>query len=196
MPPAYMPPTLTERIALTGAEPVTLAEAKAQLRVIDDEESGYIEALLAVAREAAEDMTGRAFAPQEFRSIYPRAGEFGESPASLAVTRAPFVGLEELHYRRADGTLALYQGIVRVGRAGHGAIIDWTPPADFDATHPAPVELTFSAGYATVPAAVRQAILLLVAHLFETRTPVHAGAMTECPLTVAHLLNRYRMPNA
>ena len=58
-------------------------------------------------------------------------------------------------------------------------------------------EVAFTAGYGDepedVPAPIRQALLLLVAHWFERREPVVLGAAPqEVPATVAGLLLPYR----
>ena len=59
------------------------------------------------------------------------------------------------------------------------------------------IEIAFVAGYgnsaAFVPAAIRQAILLLVAHWHEHREPVAIGAANaSVPSTVSDLLHPYR----
>ena len=59
------------------------------------------------------------------------------------------------------------------------------------------IEIAFVAGYgdaaADVPAPIRQAILLLVAHWHEHREPVEIGAAKPpCPSTVSELLQPYR----
>ena len=61
------------------------------------------------------------------------------------------------------------------------------------------IEVAFTAGYgpaaADVPAPVRQAILLLVAHWYEHRSPLEQGARPEpVPTMVSELLAAYRTP--
>ena len=60
------------------------------------------------------------------------------------------------------------------------------------------IEIQFTAGFGAaatdVPAPLRQAILLLVAHWYENREPVVAGiAATRFPDAVIGLLEPYRM---
>jgi uncharacterized phiE125 gp8 family phage protein len=59
------------------------------------------------------------------------------------------------------------------------------------------IEIAFTAGYgpvaADVPAPIRQAILLLIAHWYEHRSPLEDGIHTEpLPNMVSELLAPYR----
>ena len=59
------------------------------------------------------------------------------------------------------------------------------------------IEIAFTAGYgeavADVPAPIRQAVLLLVAHWYEHREPIEIGAAhTRIPHMVSELLQPYR----
>lgn len=55
------------------------------------------------------------------------------------------------------------------------------------------VAVTFTAGYATVPAAIKTAVLMLVAHWFANRETVNVGnIVSELPFSVAALIEPYR----
>jgi uncharacterized phiE125 gp8 family phage protein len=61
------------------------------------------------------------------------------------------------------------------------------------------IEIDFTAGYgdaaADVPAPMRQALLLLVAHWYEHRCPIEVGAPDMViPAVVSDLLAPYRVP--
>ena len=61
------------------------------------------------------------------------------------------------------------------------------------------IEVAFTAGFgdaaADVPAPIRQAILLLIAHWYEHRTPLEIGAQAQpVPDMVGELLGPYRSP--
>ncbi len=60
------------------------------------------------------------------------------------------------------------------------------------------IEIDFTAGYGAtpshVPAPIRQALLLLVAHWYERRDPIEVGSPeTVIPQPVSQLLDLYRM---
>ncbi len=61
------------------------------------------------------------------------------------------------------------------------------------------IEIDFTAGFGAaaddVPAPIRQAILMLVSHWFETREPVAIGTPAlEMPFTVSQMIAPYRRP--
>jgi uncharacterized phiE125 gp8 family phage protein len=73
-----------------------------------------------------------------------------------------------------------------------------TPPWPRPGLSALGIEIAFTAGYgnvaSAVPAPLRQALLLLVAHWYEHREPVHiGGAVVAVPDTIASLLAPYRM---
>ncbi|MDJ0931825.1 head-tail connector protein [Breoghania sp.] len=60
-------PTLS--ISPPAAEPISLAEAKAFLRIDHDDEDGLIEALISAARIRVESITGRALMSQGYHTV-------------------------------------------------------------------------------------------------------------------------------
>lgn len=55
------------------------------------------------------------------------------------------------------------------------------------------VKITFTAGFDTVPADLRHAILMLVGHLFENREATSSVKVEKVPMAVETILNRYRV---
>jgi uncharacterized phiE125 gp8 family phage protein len=178
-----------------AAEPVTLAEAKAHLRVDSDEEDALIGALIVAARSFVERSLGAALITQGwsyFLDFWPHS-----SCVTLPIAPVQSIGAVTLH-DNAGGTVMLDAGDYAVDLVSQPARLvlkGAAPPIVTRALNA--FEIAFTAGYGDepddVPAPLKQALLLLVAHWFERREPVALDATAlEVPLTVASLLMSYR----
>lgn len=177
-----MPLELTSPPAL---EPVTLAEAKAHLKIDTDADDALIERLIAAARARAEWHTGRAFVTQSWilwLDAWPAVIELPlpplQSVASVTTYNCADLAriLSPSDYTVANGRIAL-----KDGRA---------PPTDLRRLNA--VAIAFTAGYgaaADVPAPLRVAILALIAFLYEHR----GEAPADLPHDILALLAPYRV---
>jgi uncharacterized phiE125 gp8 family phage protein len=188
-----MPLILTSGPAV---EPVTLAEAKAHLRVDGSAEDTLIASLIVTARLHVEAAAGLALVTQTW-SWYFDAWPPGHA-RMLPLRPIQSIGAVRLYDEAGLVTTlpptgymldasAPYPRIVR-----HGSI-PWPKPGRVANG----IEIAFTAGYgpvaADVPAALRQAVLLLVAHWYEHRAPAEVGAhAVSLPDMVAELLKPYR----
>jgi len=179
-----------------AVEPVTLAEAKAQLRVDGSAEDTLIASLIATSRLHVEAAAGLALITQAW-SWYLDAWPPGRA---VALPLHPLLSIAAVRlYDEAGAVTTLEPGGYLLDGAGpHPRLVRLGAPA-----WPRPgrlgngIEIAFTAGYgpaaADVPAPLRQAILLLVAHWYEHRTPLaEATAATPLPDMVAGLLAPYR----
>lgn len=182
-------------ILLSGpaVEPVSLDEAKAFLRVEHDDDDDVIAALIAGARVHVEAQTRRALIVQSWRLVrdaWPADGRVPIMPVPLREITAARV------YRLDGTTQALDVSGLAVDASAVPAV------AAFDAP-PAPgrvvggVELDIEVGYGEaaddVPADLRQAIRLLVAHWYENRGLIALGQpVSVLPASVAAILSPYR----
>jgi uncharacterized phiE125 gp8 family phage protein len=150
-------------------EPVTLAQAKAHLRVTHESEDDLIEGLIRAAREAVEGQTGLALIEQKWRLVldrWPRGGV-------VKLLRYPVSDVDALTIYGSDGVPVVIEperyGVDRVSQ-----------PARVQAEMPAVnaralngIEIDFTAGYGTdgtaVPEGLKLALLVLVGHWFEMR---------------------------
>lgn len=152
-----------------AGEPVTLADAKAQLRIAHDSEDGLIGGLIRAARAEVEAQTGMALIDQSWR---------------LALDCWPHDGLVRLRRHPVKQILS----VTVYGEEGEGAVLD---PAGYEAdlvtrparlhfvSPPAPerrlngIEVDFTAGFGEagtdVPDQLKRAVLVLVAHWYEFR---------------------------
>lgn len=166
-----------------AVEPVTLVEAKAQLRIAHDSEDALLEGLIRAARSEVEAQAGVALIDQSWR---------------LALDAVPASGLVRLRRHPVREVLS----VTVYGDEGEAAVVD---PADYqvDAAsrparlrfgrRPAPerclngIEIDFAAGFGEagtdVPDLLKRAVMMLVSHWYEFRgsfrakdQPVHFPA--------------------
>lgn len=165
-------------------EPITLVQAKAHLRVTASDEDTLITSLITVVREMAEDYCQRSFALKTYRVT------LDEFPDEIKLEFPPIVSVESVAYTDADGnpqTLAEDQYSVDiVSQPG------WILPA-YDVTWPDTQEVAnavtadFIAGAADATA--NQAMLLMLAHLYENRGDTSSGEPDIQPMAAKALLN-------
>lgn len=182
--------------AAPAAEPIGLEEAKAHLRVDASDEDALIESLIVTSRLLVERTLGLALITQGW-SLYldrwPRDRE-------VLLPVAPAQGVDAVRVHDPDNEPteiaadAYVADLVSVPArlVLSAAATPIAPARELNA-----FEIAFTAGYgdeaADVPPPIRQALLLLVTHWFESREPVVLGEMPhEVPATVAALLLPYR----
>lgn len=182
-------------------EPLSVDEVKLNLRVTSDDEDSLIFGLIVAAREHVENETDLVLTPrlvtetvdQLGRSIALRSWPIMEYGPIRAPVNDDMVTVPVQYWR---GTSA--QRPARIIPVSTG----WGPgyyPAASCGSASLPVEIDVFAGYATpedIPAAVRQAIHLLVAHWYTNRSAAEVGARAaavEIPMGVDALLDRYRL---
>lgn len=188
-------------LILTSApvvEPVTLTEAKAHLRVDTDAEDTLIGSLIVTSRLHVEAAMGLALVSQGW-SWYLDAWPPG---SAVALPLRPVESIAAVRLYDAAGAAAALEpgGYLLDGAGPHPRLVrlgarPWPKPARIANG----IEIAFTAGYggaaADVPAPIRHAILLLVAHWHEHRSPVEEGApAAPVPDMVSELLAPYRVP--
>ena len=130
-----------------AVEPVTLVEAKAQLRIAHDSEDALLEGLIRAARSEVEAQAGIALTEQSWR---------------LALDEWPPSGIVRLRRHPVREVLS----VTVYGREGEAAIVD--PGKCMNG-----IEIDFAAGFGEagtdVPDMLKRAIMMLVAHWYEFR---------------------------
>ena len=181
-----------------AVEPVSLAEAKAFLRVAHNDDDAVISALIAGARSHVEAQTRRALITQTWRLVrdaWPADGR-------IAVVPVPLVEIVAARVFDLDGApQAIDLDAFVADTAAAPAIIafaSWSLPAPAPGRKVGGIEIDVDVGYgdeaADVPAPLRQAVQLLVAHWYENRGLIAVGqSVALLPTTVAALLSPYRV---
>lgn len=174
-----------------ASEPLTLAEARAWLRMDDAEEDTLIADLIRAARETVETLAGRRLITQGWRITR----DFWPADGCIHLTEGPVLSLDTARLAGGAGTVLPPTAFRLDGRRR-------PPLIEVVALLPPPVlardgiELDITCGYGPapedVPETLRQAMRLLVANWFENRGD--AAARAETPGDVAALVAPFRMP--
>ncbi|RWE75256.1 head-tail connector protein [Mesorhizobium sp.] len=179
--------------------PVTLAEAKAQMRVDHSDDDTLIASLISAVTDHLDGWTGilgRCLVEQQWRQ------DFDCFRRCLPLPLGPVSSVLSVKWRNRAGVESAidenaYSLLLDAGGQAHTRFNDgFTAPGDL--AEKAAVSVTYKAGYpttddkSTVPPAIKAAILLHVAHLFQNREAVAENALAELPMGVDALLTPYR----
>lgn len=179
-------------VAPPAAEPVSLAEAKAHLRVTHNEEDALIGALISSARRVAEARTGLSFIAQDwliFRDAWPEEGviELGLSPVRAVEELAVFG--EDDQKAVIDPAHYLVDAVSRPARLLLRGSRQWQKPGRRINGIGIRVEAGFGLGAESVPQPLRRAVLMLVAHYHAHRGDESPPAL---PVSAEALLAPFR----
>lgn len=181
----------TRLVRTVAPDPVvTLVEAKKHLRILHSDDDEEILDIIAAAQAQIEGPNGIgiALAPQTWRM------SLDYFPCEIIVPLGPVTAINSITYTKEDGTAGSTDRW-RVDIDSQPCRL-W-PPYDeswpVSRCEPGAVKVTFTTGYASVPADLRAAVKLLVGHLYENREATTDASMTELPMAVSSILNRYRV---
>lgn len=179
------------RPATIAASALTLAEAKAHLRVDFDDDNTYISSLNLAATIWANKWLGISLGGEREWELV--LDKFPDEKLNLPVTH--LVSVETVDYVAADGASASYAGFraFGVGSDDQGYILpaaDETWPETDDA--PEAVTVAFTAGYSDAPADLKHGLLIFVGGWYANREPVAGKPAGELPFAVSALLLPYR----
>jgi uncharacterized phiE125 gp8 family phage protein len=161
---------------------VSLSLAKQHLEYDGNDRDSLITQYLNAAAAWVENYTGKKLAVGTVVETIDSFGGF------IALHRAPFISLTSIAYTGTDDAAQTVTG----ARARNGRIYapeeGWPSTADYT-----PITVTYQAGYATAPADLDSAQLLLIGHYFASREAAVVGTIaSEMPLAVEALCRPYR----
>ena len=154
-----------------AAEPVSLDEAKTQLRVDANDEDNLIQSLISVARRKVELETGRLLISQTVKAYWDKWPAAGV----LHLPVYPAAAITNIKYIDEDGALQTWSSADYTSDlVGMSPRIVINPDADNPAAgdYPNAIQVTYTAGGATaddVPAEIVQSILMTLTMLYERR---------------------------
>jgi uncharacterized phiE125 gp8 family phage protein len=156
-------------VTAPAAEPITLSEAKAQLRVTHGHEDALISSLISAARELVEQRTWRQLVTATFRLYLDRfpAGREILLPRPRLVSIASIDYLTDGEWVSLSGGQYSVDAVSEPGRV----LVDtdgWPEPDDTNNA----VRIQFTAGYgaaSAVPESIKSAIKVLITGLYDNR---------------------------
>lgn len=173
-------------------EPVSLSEMKEHLRITDTNEDTLIESYIRAATEWAQNYENRAYCFQQITTHYPAFDD------KMILPINPVVSIESITYIDDNGTTqTLDSSLYELDNYSCPAFIY---PA-YNASLPSvrsvinTIEVIYYAGYVSdtsnlddIPERVKQAIKLVVGHLFEHRLENSEVTLSTIPFAAKNLL--------
>lgn len=180
------------KFAVTTAptfEPVTIADTKVHLRTVagdTSEDDAIITPLISAAREFCENVTGRALAEQTIKAYPIQWGQW-------VLPNPPILTINSIKYYDENSTeYTLSTDNYQFDNVDGIVLITEVPTETLRKLNPIVIEYT--AGYDTVPNAIRQAMLLLISHWYTNREATITGAVnTKIEIAVDNLLKQYKV---
>lgn len=174
---------------------ITASEFKTHARVYHTQDDTYIATLILVATQCIEHETRRALINRSFTMQlegFPADGE-------IILPRSPLSNVTSVTYTDTAGaTQTVSSGdyhtysVNGVGRVMLKSTASWPST---QGTGNLDVSVNFTAGYgatsASVPVALKQAVLLQATHLYDNRTAVAPTQLYEIPRAVERLIVQY-----
>lgn len=174
---------------------VTSSDFKAHARIYHSEDDAYIATLILSATQVIEHETRRALINRSFTlqlEGFPADGE-------IILPRSPLSTVSSVTYTDAAGATQTLSAsdyntysVNGVGRVVLKSTASWPTTQGTGALD---VSVTFTAGYgassASVPAALRHAVLLQATHMYDNRTAVAPAQLYEIPRAVERLIVQY-----
>jgi uncharacterized phiE125 gp8 family phage protein len=184
-----------------AAEQITRTEAKLHCHVDSTDEDAAFDRLIRLARQSAQDYTGRTVARctlETARDAFP----FGRV---LSLPGGPVASVTSVTYLDDDEvsqTLAASEYVLDDYAMPERLVLDSSSSWPTTADVPNAVRVRYLAGYSLpadnpqthpLPEPIRQAMLLLIGHLHENREASVERALAEIPLGYYSLLYPYRI---
>lgn len=193
------------RTIAPATDPVLLAEAKAHLRVTHDLENDLIAALIDAAVSNIDGWSGilgRCIIAQTWAvdadSFVPLTTFPPPTYADIASMRLPFPDVQSVvvtYYDTANAQQTFAGSNYYLANRPDGTFLVLASTASWPSVYSRPdaVRVTMVCGLATVPVAIKQAILLMVGHWYANREASVIGVtVADLPLAVDALLAPYR----
>jgi len=176
------------------AEPISVAEAKAHMRVDAATENDLITALIVAARQSVELWMHRSLITQTLKLT------LDGWPAVIHLPRGPVQSISSIkYYDSAGDQQTLSSDEYQSDLLNNIPRVTTEPTSSWPSTESGrmnSVEINYVAGYgdesADVPGPIKQAMLLLISEWFEQREAIIVGTtVSQLPFAVEMLLTQY-----
>ena len=184
-----------ERVTAPASSPVDLEEVKAQLRIDGTAEDALLQRYIDAATDAIEGPHGIGVLMESqewnfYQDAFTRV---------IRIPLYPVISVDEVAYVDETGVEQILDpSKYRIDTVSNPARINAADGQTWPSTptsEPNAVRVKFTGGYNKVPEALRAAVILWVAHMYEIRQPVVVGTTTdEVPYAIEEMLGRYRVP--
>jgi hypothetical protein len=197
-------------------EPLTLAEAKAFLRVDTTDDDSLITSLIVAARQFCENYTKRAFITRTYDLWLDQAPNSNSEwwdgvrdgalsclysmPSKISLPMPPFKSLTSIttyDLSDASSSFDITNLISDTASVPGRIILKYGQIWPSNLRYAQCMDIRYTAGYgdaaSDVPNALIQAIKIMTAHMYENRTPFDLGRAAEVPLSIESLLTPYRV---
>lgn len=176
-----------------ATEPLSYSDVKAYLRLNDDSEEAFVTSLITVARQIVEGQIWRPLISQTWAMQF----DYSEIGTNIYnINKAPLLSVSDVKYYDEDNTLQTLA-------ASQYEVDIYGSPARFRLINVPKLkdrmnalQLNFTCGYtnaAAVPSPIKQAMYLIIGHLYENRQDVVTGTQVhQIPDSSKYLLEPYR----
>jgi uncharacterized phiE125 gp8 family phage protein len=180
------------RVTAPAVSPISLAEAKAQMRVEGNDDDTIIQRLIdaAVAFVDVQGVLGRAMITQTW------AEWIAPNPSTVLLSIGPVQSVSSIKHYDIDGVLqtATLADFNVFGTPNRITITPKTSKAwPITQTRDDAIKIEYVVGYgstsASVPQTVRHALLMLVAHWYENRETTQEKQMQDLPYGFMEMMN-------
>lgn len=186
----------TSLVTAPSGFPISEEEVRDHLRIDDDRDEAYIKLLIPVVTSMAEQITRRALLTQTWKLFLDCFPDW-----EIEIPFAPLQSITHVKYYDLNETLQtvssanyLVDSTSEPGRITPKPFDSWPIP-NYDRIKA--VEIQFVAGYLTpqaIPVPIKQAMLIMLSHLYENREPVIVGtSVMQIPMSLEYLLWPYRV---
>jgi len=174
-----------------ATEPITLAEAQAQLKV--DGEDDYINALISTARVMVERYLNRSLITQTWTAYSDDWCDLElPYPPLISVTSVKYYGLDSQTLTTLDPTQ--YYWVDNVKEPGCIEFKYGTVKPLLMYSRPNRIEVEYVAGYSAVPEPIKHAIKILITDMYKNRDQYMIGAnVNKIPNYITDLIHTYKI---
>jgi len=182
-------------------EPITYAQLSSHVRVDSTDDEAYVTALISVAREWVDKVTGRASIEAEYKLTADSWKSIGDlrdgiacEPLNIQLYRTPLVSVEAVKYYEPDAVALTTMStddyrVITGTEPGMISIFQNLPTVD---DRPDAIQIEFTAGHEdadAVSALQKHAVKLMAATLYENRMPLAPVDLREIPYTLQTIIN-------